>query len=134
MRHISLVRIRLTITGTEYTSLAPLLDSNNSAHAELLAKIKQRLRNETFTSDYILEIINQYPSLVRSLYLAFANGHYVQTRGEQDDFLPTLSYLRLKVDKVLDDDELKSLITKTVANEHHEIVLNSFRTFNKSVL
>ena len=120
--------------GSEYTSLETLLDNSNSGHAELLAKIKQRLRNETFTSDYILEIIAQYPQIVRSLYLAFANGHYVQTRGEQDDFLPTLSYLRLKVEKVLTDDELGSLISKTVVNEHHEMVMTAFRVFNKSIL
>ena len=120
--------------GSEYTTLRSLLDENNSAHAELLATIKRRLRNETFTADYLREIISQYPSLIRSLYLAFANGHYVQTKGQHDDFLPTLSYLRLKVDKVLDDDELKQLISKTVANEHHEIVMTAFRIFNKSVL
>ena len=120
--------------GTEYTSLASILDHNNSAHAELLSKIKRRLRNETFTGDYIREIIHRYPALIRSLYLNFANGHYVQTRGEQDDFLPTLSYLRLKVDKILSDEELKVLISKTVANEHHEMVMTAFRIFNKSVL
>ncbi|KAI9727282.1 MAG: NAD-dependent glutamate dehydrogenase [Chrysothrix sp. TS-e1954] len=120
--------------GSEYTTLRSLLDENNSAHAELLATIKRRLRNETFTADYLREIISQYPNLIRSLYLAFANAHYVQTKGQQDDFLPTLSYLRLKVDKVLTDDELKQLISKTVLNEHHEIVMTAFRIFNKSVL
>ena len=120
--------------GSEYASLASVLDPNNSVHAEMLSKIKRRLRTETFTSDYILEIINKYPDLIRSLYLAFANTHYVQTRGEQDDFIPTLSYLRLKVDKVLDDDELRSIITKNVANEHDEMVMTAFRVFNASVL
>ncbi|KAB8346074.1 hypothetical protein FH972_023125 [Carpinus fangiana] len=120
--------------GSEYTALASLLDMNNSSHAELLSKIKRRLRNETFTSDYILEIIHQYPELVRALYLNFASAHYVQTRGEQDDFLPTLSYLRLKVDKVLGDAELQQLISQNVANEHHEMVMTAFRIFNVSVL
>ena len=120
--------------GSEYTSLASLLDPNNSVHAEMLSKIKRRLRAETFTSDYILEIINNYPDLIRALYLAFANTHYVQTRGEQDDFIPTLSYLRLKVDKVLDDGELKSLISKSVTNEHDEMVMTAFRVFNAGVL
>ena len=120
--------------GSEYTSLASILDPNNSVHAEMLSKIKRRLRTETFTSDYILEIINKYPNLIRPLYLAFANTHYVQTRGEQDDFIPTLSYLRLKVDKVLDDGELKSLISKSVTNEHDEMVMTAFRIFNVSVL
>lgn len=120
--------------GSEYTSLASMLDPNNSSHVEMLSKIKRRLRTETFTSDYILEIINNYPDLIRSLYLSFANTHYVQTRGEQDDFIPTLSYLRLKVDRVLDDSELKSLISKTVSNEHDEMVMTAFRVFNAAVL
>ncbi|KAL8882997.1 MAG: hypothetical protein Q9198_000086 [Flavoplaca austrocitrina] len=120
--------------GSEYTSLASILDPNNSAHAEMLAKIKRRLRTETFTSDYILEIINKYPDLVRALYLAFANTHYVQTRGEQDDFLPTLSYLRLKEDPILDDNQLKDKISKQVVNEHDDMVMTAFRVFNAAVL
>ncbi|KAL8906861.1 MAG: hypothetical protein Q9207_001788 [Kuettlingeria erythrocarpa] len=120
--------------GSEYKSLASILDPNNSAHAEMLSKIKRRLRTETFTSEYILEIINKYPDLVRALYLAFANTHYVQTRGEQDDFLPTLSYLRLKVDPVLDDSQLRDRISKVVVNEHDEMVMTAFRVFNSAVL
>ncbi|KAL8961209.1 MAG: hypothetical protein Q9193_002202 [Seirophora villosa] len=120
--------------GSEYKSLASILDPNNSAHVEMLSKIKRRLRTETFTSDYILEIINKYPDLVRALYLAFANTHYVQTRGEQDDFLPTLSYLRLKVDPVLNDSQLKDKIAKAVVNEHDEMVMTAFRVFNSAVL
>ncbi|KAL8783751.1 MAG: hypothetical protein Q9213_004432 [Squamulea squamosa] len=120
--------------GSEYTSLASILDPNNSGHAEMLAKIKRRLRTETFTSDYILEIINKYPDLVRALYLAFANTHYVQTRGEQDDFLPTLSYLRLKEDPILDDNQLKDKISKQVVNEHDDMVMTAFRVFNAAVL
>ena len=120
--------------GPEYTSLASMLDVNNSVHAEMLSKIKRRLRTETFTSDYILEIINKYPDLIRSLYLVFAHSHYAQTRGEQDDFIPTLSYQRLRIDNVLDDAGLKSLISKTVANEHDEMVMTAFRVFNAAVL
>ncbi|GAD98634.1 NAD+ dependent glutamate dehydrogenase [Paecilomyces variotii No. 5] len=121
--------------GSEYTSLTAVLDPNNSAHAELLAKIKRRLRTETFTSDYIFDIINKYPELVHKLYLDFANTHYVQTAGPgHDDFLPTLSYLRLQVDEVLDDAKLKELISKTALNEHDEMVMTAFRVFNSSVL
>ncbi|KAL3457720.1 Glutamate/Leucine/Phenylalanine/Valine dehydrogenase-domain-containing protein [Aspergillus heterothallicus] len=121
--------------GSEYTSLTDLLDSNNSAHAELLSKIKKRLRTETFTSDYIAEIVNKYPNLIHKLYLDFANTHYVQTRGAaEDDFLPTLSYLRLQVDQVLDGRQLKQLISSTAANEHDEMVMTAFRVFNASIL
>ncbi|KAH8704732.1 putative NAD dependent glutamate dehydrogenase [Talaromyces proteolyticus] len=120
--------------GSEYTSLTALLDTNNSVHAELLSKIKKRLRTETFTSDYISEIINKYPELIHKLYLDFANTHYVQTGHPEDDFLPTLSYLRLKVDEILDDKGLKDLVARTVVNEHDEMVMMAFRIFNKAVL
>jgi glutamate dehydrogenase len=120
--------------GNEYSALATILDAENSAHLELLSKLKRRLRTETFTADYILEIINQYPELVHSLYLSFANAHYVQTRGEQDDFLPTLSFLRLKIDRVLSDEELTETINKSVVNEHHQMVMSSFHIFNHCVL
>ncbi|CAI6335193.1 unnamed protein product [Periconia digitata] len=120
--------------GNEYNALASILNKENSAHAELLSKLKRRLRTETFTADYILEIINSYPELIHSLYLSFAGTHYVQTRGKEDDFLPTLSFLRLQVDKVLTDEELTDAINKAVVNDHHQIVMNSFRIFNNSVL
>ncbi|KAF1925804.1 NAD-specific glutamate dehydrogenase [Didymella exigua CBS 183.55] len=120
--------------GNEYTALSAILNPENSAHAELLSKLKRRLRAETFTADYIFEIINEYPDLVHTLYLSFANTHYVQTRGQQDDFLPTLSYLRLQVDKVQTNEELTDTINRAVVNDHHEMVMNSFRIFNNSVL
>jgi glutamate dehydrogenase len=120
--------------GSEYASLSSLLDADNSIHAEMLSKIKRRLRAETFTSDYIMEIIYKFPELIRALYLKFANTHYVMTGGEKDDFMPTLSYLRLKIDRVLSDAEAKDLITKTVQNEHDLMVMTAFRVFNATVL
>lgn len=120
--------------GNEYNTLASVLDMSNNVHAELLSKLKKRLRTETFTADYILEIMLQYPDLIRLLYLAFANTHYVQTRGEQDDFLPTLSYLRMKVDRVLTDAELGDMISKSAINEHHDMVMTAFRVFNSALL
>ena len=120
--------------GSEYTSLASLLDSNNPIHVEVLTKIKRRLRQETFTSEYIFEIINQHPELVRALYLKFANVHYVQTRGEHDEFRPTLSFLRLKIERVLSDQEIHDLIRRKVSNDHQVMVMDAFMVFNKHVL
>ena len=120
--------------GSEYASLAAALDPENSSHAEILSKLKRRLRTETFTPDYILEIISKYPALIRNLYLNFANTHYVHTRGDRDDFIPTLSYLRLNVDEVLDEGTLSDMISRTVANEHDEMVMTAFRVFNSAVL
>ncbi|TGZ78677.1 NAD-dependent glutamate dehydrogenase [Ascodesmis nigricans] len=120
--------------GSEYNALAAMLDSNNPLHAETLAKLKRRLRQETFTRDYIFDIINEHPELVRSLYLAFANAHYVQTRGEHDDFIPTLSYQRLQVDRVLTAEELYQKISRTVANENEQKVMEQFVIFNENIL
>ena len=120
--------------GSEYVALTSLLDANNSAHAETLSKLKRRLRQETFTADYIFEVINQHPDLVRALYLAFANTHYVQTRGDQDTFLPTLSYQRLQMDRVLTTAELTTKISRAVANENQQKVMLQFIAFNSNVL
>ncbi|KAF1985837.1 glutamate/leucine/phenylalanine/valine dehydrogenase [Aulographum hederae CBS 113979] len=120
--------------GPEYKALASLLDSSVSSNADLLSSLKRRLRNETFTADYILEILNRYPDLIHSLYLSFANTHYVQTRGETDDFIPTLSYLRITVEKPLNDAELKDLIVKRANDENDRLVMDYFRIFNQSCL
>ncbi|QIW95013.1 hypothetical protein AMS68_000531 [Peltaster fructicola] len=120
--------------GNEYKLLVSVLDKANTVHAELLSTLKKRLRAETFTPEYIHEIIDQYPDLIHPLYLSFANAHYVQTRGDQDDFLPTISYQRLQMDRVLSDDELKALISKTTINDHHNVVMTAFRVFNAAVL
>jgi glutamate dehydrogenase len=119
--------------GSEYTSLKDMLDPSNSVHAELLSKIKKRLRTETFTADYILEIINKYPELIHRLYLDFANTHYIQAT-EQGEMLPTLSYLRLQTDKVLDKPQLKDLVSRTVASENDDMVMSSFLVFNSAIL
>jgi len=113
--------------GSEYASLVSALDSENSAHAEILSNIKRRLRTETFTPAYILEIISQYPDLVRSLYLSFASTHF-HAALSADDSAPTTPA------DVLNDEELKDLIVKTVNNEHEQLVMDAFRTFNNSIL
>lgn len=120
--------------GSEYTSLVAALKGETTGNAELLSKIKKRLRNETFTSEYILEIINKYPELVRVLYLSFASTHYVQIRGNRDDFIPTLSYLRLNIDQVQDEASIVDMIAKTTSNHHDHMVMNYFLIFNKAVM
>ncbi len=67
--------------GGEYNSLISVIDVNNSMHAEVLAKIKKRLRSDTFTREYILEVIKLYPELIKHCYNHFALIHH--TSGEQ---------------------------------------------------
>lgn len=67
--------------GSEYSSLAAALDPNNATHQEVLTKMKKRLRQDTFTREYILDIIKMYPSLIKLLYVNFAMTHYIQPSG-----------------------------------------------------
>ena len=115
--------------GSEYTSLVAALDPKNNVHAEILSKLKRRLRTETFTPDYILEIITSYPELVRSLYASFASVHLSAGPGfERLSNMPNHSV------EVLSDDGLKERITKDVSNEHEEMVMTAFRVFNNAIL
>ncbi|KAL7627100.1 NAD-dependent glutamate dehydrogenase [Parahypoxylon ruwenzoriense] len=115
--------------GTEYVSIRQALDSQNAAHVEILSKLKRRLRTETFTPDYILEIISSYPNLVRLLYAAFASVHLSVGPGfEKSVIAPTPSV------EVLSDAKLKEAITREVSNEHEEMVMTAFRIFNNAIL
>ncbi|KAH8653588.1 NAD-specific glutamate dehydrogenase [Xylariales sp. PMI_506] len=116
--------------GTEYASLLQALDPTNNVHAGILSKLKRRLRTETFTPDYILEIIVAYPDLVRALYASFASVHLsVSSPGfEKQAFAPT------PASEVLSDARLKDKITRDVSNEHEEMVMTAFRVFNSAIL
>ncbi|KAK4650302.1 NAD-dependent glutamate dehydrogenase [Podospora pseudocomata] len=115
--------------GSEYASLVAALNPKNNSHAEILSKMKKRLRTETFTPDYILEIIKSHPGLVRALYASFANVHLKVGPGFDRHFIaPTPAF------EVLSDAKLKDKITKDVNNEHEEMVMTAFRVFNNAVL
>jgi glutamate dehydrogenase len=115
--------------GSEYASLVATLDPNNNGHAEILSKMKKRLRTETFTPDYILEIIMSHPGLIRALYASFASVH-LKIGSDFDGLVvaPT------NAPEVLSDAGLKDKITKDVSNEHEEMVMTAFRVFNNAVL
>ncbi|KAK9464158.1 Glutamate/Leucine/Phenylalanine/Valine dehydrogenase-domain-containing protein [Lipomyces oligophaga] len=120
--------------GPEYNTLLSILNPDQTSHQEVLNKIKRRLRQETFTRDYIFDIISSQLDLVRQFYLSFASTHYVQSIGENSDFLPTLSYQRLKSSTILTDSELSKLVRRNAANDHHVLVMDAFHLFNKHVL
>ncbi|KAA8901754.1 hypothetical protein TRICI_006000 [Trichomonascus ciferrii] len=121
--------------GAEYTTLLDILDvENNPSHLEVLERLKRRLRQETFTREYIQQLINSQIEVVRQLYLQFADIHYVQSHGEGDGFLPTLSYQRLQTDKVMNNDELRTFIRRSATNDHQVLVLEAFLVFNNHVL
>lgn len=115
--------------GPEYASLSEILDPKQNAHAALLSKLKRRLRTETFTPDYIVEIIQTYPELVRLLYAAFANVHFPAPLQQENG-----AVLATPAVEVMSDDKLRDRISKTVANEHDEMVMTAFRVFNNAIL
>jgi glutamate dehydrogenase len=115
--------------GSEYASLVATLDPSNNGHAEILSRMKKRLRTETFTPDYILEIILSHPGLIRALYASFASVHMKVGPGfDRHSIAPT------PATEVLSDARLKDKITRDVTNEHEEMVMTAFRVFNNAVL
>ena len=54
--------------GSSYLALRNLLDESNPDHAEVLNDIKRRFREETFTREYIEQILQAHPELVRELH------------------------------------------------------------------
>ncbi|CAO3693236.1 unnamed protein product [Rhizopus microsporus] len=118
--------------GQEYISLTHILDSANPLHEEVLATIKKRLRQDTFTREYILNIIRQHPDLVKLLYANFAKVHYLNRR--QGHLQQTISYQRLRTIEDLTEEELRKKIKSSASNSHEQLVFESFLTFNKHVL
>ncbi|KAI9732231.1 MAG: NAD-dependent glutamate dehydrogenase [Claussenomyces sp. TS43310] len=114
--------------GADYASLVSVLDPKISTHAEILSNLKRRLRTETFTAGYILEIMSRYPELIRALYGNFSKTHF-QPGIYGDDSIPSTPFA-----DELSDSQLKQLIPRTVANEHEEMVMGAFRIFNESIL
>ncbi|CAN6674685.1 NAD-specific glutamate dehydrogenase [Trichomonascus vanleenenianus] len=120
--------------GSDYTTLLSICDTNNPAHLEVLERLKRRLRQETFTREYILQILVQHLDVVRQLYLQFADEHYVQSHGEGEGFMPTLSYQRLQQNNVLTVPEMQAYIRRAANNEHEVLVLEAMLIFNRHVL
>ncbi|TPX36919.1 glutamate dehydrogenase [Synchytrium microbalum] len=117
--------------GSEYQLLKELMDPNNATHVEVLTKMKKRLRTDTFTRDYILDIIKLYPDLIKLCYTHFALEHYI---APSESVMPSISYQRLQAIPVLSDEELRDQIKKVVSNNHEQMVFEAFMSFNKHVL
>lgn len=118
--------------GKEYLSLTSILDRANPVHEEVLSKLKKRLRQDTFTREYILDIMKRYPELLKVLYANFATTHYVNQR--EASLQPTISYQRLTNMEVLSVADISKKIKSITSNAHEQLVFESFLTFNKHVL
>ncbi|CCH45574.1 glutamate dehydrogenase [Wickerhamomyces ciferrii] len=117
--------------GSEYQSLLTLLDASKSNQvAELLSSLKKRLRSETFTTSFILEVFKKYKSIIQQLFRSFADVHYIPNKLEK-----TLSYQRLsQLQPIKNEEEFNQLILKNVFNENDALVLRGLFIFNQSIL
>ena len=120
--------------GSEYKSLSAVLDVTNPQHLEVLTNIKKRLRTDTFTREYILDIMSVYPDLIKQLYIHFAMDHYVSAKESNQNAQPTLSYQRINKNQIYSETELLELIKKQTQNKHEFMVFECILQFNKHVL
>ncbi|KAJ1958126.1 NAD-dependent glutamate dehydrogenase, partial [Linderina pennispora] len=130
--------------GSEYATLVEILDPSDATDMEVLAKLKKRLRQETFTRELILDIMLRYPELLKDLYKDFASEHYIHSElpsyvGKladrlNDELRVSLSEQRLQDKAPLAKEDLLAKIARTTTNENEAMVLRSMLDFNKHVL
>jgi glutamate dehydrogenase len=118
--------------GPAYAALKDVLDDNNPDHADVLAKIKTRFREETFTRELIRDVLQTHPELVRLLYINFAMVHY-PAADEASQLTPTLSFQRIKTVQPLSDQDLYAKIKREATNSRAAQVLEALLIFNKHV-
>jgi glutamate dehydrogenase len=95
--------------GSSYLALKNFLSDEDAAQAAVLSNIKTRFREETYTRQSVLEVINSYPELIHMLYVNFAMVHYPKASGG-DQLMPTLSHQRLNQLQVLTEPELLAYV------------------------
>ena len=119
--------------GNEYVALQGILDPNNPAHTDVMTMLKKRLRQETFTREYVLDIVLLYPELIKMLYQHFGLKHYISSK-DSTRLKPTLSFVRLHSEKIYSEAELQEQIMRITSNSHEQTVFEAFLTFNRMVL
>ncbi|SCU87793.1 LADA_0E06194g1_1 [Lachancea dasiensis] len=124
--------------GEEYQDLVGQVNvsstSNNNSMLEVLAGLKKKLRNETYTQQMIIEVLHKYKDIVSKLYKNFAQVHYVSSQSTK--FGKTLSYQRLSMlEPFANDKEFEQYVNKFIPNDSPDLlILQTLATFNKAVL
>lgn len=122
--------------GNEYRALYKMIDRDNPAQVEVLQSIKNRLRTDSFTPEFILDTIKLYPELISLLYMNFAVEHYITPtpRTGESYISPTLSYQRMESIPVMQESMLLKEIRRKVSNSQEQQIFEALLTFNKHVL
>ncbi|KAJ2784159.1 NAD-dependent glutamate dehydrogenase [Coemansia javaensis] len=124
--------------GSEYATLVEILDPADATDIEVLAKLKKRLRQETFTRELILDILLRHTELVKDLYAHFADVHYVSADLSHSSsgagLHASLSMTRLRDTAPLSTEDVLLKITRVTTNDHDAMVLRALLDFNTHVL
>jgi len=128
--------------GPEYSVLKEMLEgTRDDRNAALLNRIKTRLRLDTFTSRYIMGVIESYPHLIKILYNHFAFEHRVaigdsstKRYGTGKSLVKTMSAVELEEAERLSTQEISELIKRTVNNSNEVQIFECLLTFNKHIL
>jgi len=116
---------------SELITLNSVLNMEDSTHLSLLAKIKSKLGQDTFTETAIKDTIFLYPDLIKKLY-----GNF------QGLFQPKGTKMRQSLEKVSGDEimeketsHIRDIIrTKNFRQEFHQGVFETFLLFNQMIL
>ncbi|KAJ2803841.1 NAD-dependent glutamate dehydrogenase [Coemansia guatemalensis] len=129
--------------GSEYATLVEILDPTDATDVEVLAKLKKRLRQETFTRELILDILLRHRELVKDLYAHFAHVHHVSVDVASGSTLAdrlktnlhvSLSMTRLQDKPPLTSEELLLKIARVTTNVNEATVMRALLDFNEHVL
>ncbi|KAL6065909.1 NAD-specific glutamate dehydrogenase [Balamuthia mandrillaris] len=126
--------------GTEWYTLQTLLrrpadQENMSRYAGLLAALKSRLINDTFTEETVLDIIMESPEIVKLLYQDFSNYHLPIDEATTELVPPSPRTSKEKQPKqeTAFRKKLASEI-KRLPTENQQRVFEMFLAFNRHVL
>ncbi|KAI7830006.1 Glutamate/Leucine/Phenylalanine/Valine dehydrogenase-domain-containing protein [Kickxella alabastrina] len=131
--------------GNEYATLVEILNPTDATAVEVLAKLKKRLRQETFTRELILDILLRHRELLKDLYAHFAQVHHINTASPttsakrlvselNNDLHVSLSAQRLQDTVPLSTEDLRVKIARVTTNEHDAMVMRALLDFNENVL
>ncbi|KAG0665323.1 NAD-dependent glutamate dehydrogenase [Maudiozyma exigua] len=112
------------------TQIAP--KENDVVMWEIIGNLKKKLRNETFTQQMIIDVLQRHHNIVSKLYKNFSEVHYVR----DDKLEKTLSYKRLsKLEPFKNDQEFDAYLNKFIPNDSPDLlILKTLNLFNKSIL
>lgn len=117
--------------GHEYWNIKDLLNPADPQHQQILSKLKKRLRNETFTVEFIRDIVQKYPEVIKRLYINFSLSQKVKPSRRS---LSTISPSYSTTDITMSNEDVSDYIDKNILGENEKSVLKCFLSFNKSIM